>query len=453
MKGTYTLKSAETRGALGWFEKVFVGGLVAIMAYIPFHALFSVSLGVLTGQPLLVKAGKEVVLLVLVAVGCVILFTHRAIAVEFVRSRMNQIAAAFVVLHMVLAVWLHSNLGATLGSLDIDIRFAVFFLAVRLAMQLTPRTRSYMLRAFIAGSVAVIVFGVLQQYVLPKDILSHVGYGRSTIEPYLTVDKNPNFIRINSTLRGPNPLGAYLVVVIMAVGACLVSRWSRLSRQTKAFGIVGILASLSVMYASYSRSAWIAVAVAAVVYAAVGLTRKKQLVIVTTAVVLTLTGVVGYELGKNSQFVRTVIDHKDPKNPSQSTSSNADHLKSIVQATGEALKRPLGAGIGSTGVSSYFGESKTNVENQYLFTTHEAGWLGLVLLVAFQGGVLAMLYRGRSDWFAKSLFASGLGLVFIGMTLPVFTDDTVAYVWWGLAAVGVAAVEVKKHAKRSQSAK
>jgi hypothetical protein len=36
------------------------------------------------------------------------------------------------------------------------------------------------------------------------------------------------------------------------------------------------------------------------------------------------------------------------------------------------------------------------------------------------------------------VFASGIGLAVIGVLLPVFVDETVAIIWWGLAAVGLA---------------
>jgi hypothetical protein len=31
--------------------------------------------------------------------------------------------------------------------------------------------------------------------------------------------------------------------------------------------------------------------------------------------------------------------------------------------------------------------------------------------------------------------ASGIGLALIGLLLPVWVDDTVSIVWWGLAAI------------------
>ncbi|MFO0882188.1 MAG: hypothetical protein U0491_01950 [Candidatus Saccharimonadales bacterium] len=58
-----------------------------------------------------------------------------------------------------------------------------------------------MLRVLFWGGVAVVVFGALQVLVLPKDILAHIGYQKSIIPPYFTVDNNEQLVRIISTLR------------------------------------------------------------------------------------------------------------------------------------------------------------------------------------------------------------------------------------------------------------
>jgi hypothetical protein len=48
------------------------------------------------------------------------------------------------------------------------------------------------------------------------------------------------------------------------------------------------------------------------------------------------------------------------------------------------------------------------------------------------------LWQRRTDWLALGLFSSGIGLALIGLLLPVWVDDTVSIVWWGLAAVAIA---------------
>jgi hypothetical protein len=51
--------------------------------------------------------------------------------------------------------------------------------------------------------------------------------------------------------------------------------------------------------------------------------------------------------------------------------------------------------------------------------------------------VLSKLWRGRSDWFVLGVFSSGVGLALIGLIQPVWVDETVAIVWWGLAAIAL----------------
>ena len=85
--------------------------------------------------------------------------------------------------------------------------------------------------------------------------------GPTTIEPYQTVDSNSAYVRINSTLRGPNPLGAYASTVLTLIVAYSALQWRRISHMRRwVLGGMALLAALSV-WQSYSRSALLAVAV------------------------------------------------------------------------------------------------------------------------------------------------------------------------------------------------
>ena len=70
-----------------------------------------------------------------------------------------------------------------------------------------------------------------------------------------------------------------------------------------------------------------------------------------------------------------------------------------------------------------------------MFIAHETGWVGLTIFVMILVGVLSRLWRRREDWLALGVFASGIALAVIGLLLPVWVDDTVSIVWWGLAAI------------------
>jgi len=121
--------------------------------------------------------------------------------------------------------------------------------------------------------------------------------------------------------------------------------------------------------------------------------------------------------------------------------SNGQHLQSLEQGLGYVLIHPLGAGVGTTGSASLQGARPLIIENHYLFIAHEVGLLGLAVFVWLFGLVLVRLWHRRTDWLALGLFASGIGLGLAALILPVWADDTVAIVWWGLAAVAISQKE------------
>jgi hypothetical protein len=135
--------------------------------------------------------------------------------------------------------------------------------------------------------------------------------------------------------------------------------------------------------------------------------------------------------------VKNVVFHNNPTTGA-AVDSNADHVTSLVDGVRLAASQPMGAGVGTTGSASLFGGGPLIIENQYLMIAHEVGWLGLGLFLAIYIVFLKRVWRERQDWFALGIWASGIGLGIIGLLLPVWADDTIAIVWWGLAAVVLA---------------
>ena len=133
-----------------------------------------------------------------------------------------------------------------------------------------------------------------------------------------------------------------------------------------------------------------------------------------------------------------VILHENPTTGAE-VSSNDGHVESLIFGVGRLVAQPLGAGIGSTGSASLYDDDEGGViiENQYLYIAHETGWLGLALFVAIFGLIMVRLWQARDDWLALGAFASGVGMALIGLLLPVWADDTVAIVWWALAATAL----------------
>ena len=418
-------------------EKLYAIIILIIFGGIVLHAPLSVGFGVLFPEyALLIKSWKELLMLALIPMAIVII-TKRQLWQKLARDWIFRLIIAYAALHVLLVAFLYQGAAATAAGLAIDLRYILFFGLVYVLLIVAPTYRHVMLKIGIIGACIVVGFATLQLF-LPPDILKHIGYSNETIVPYLTVDKNPDYVRVNSTLRGPNPLGAYAGIVLALLAAALVygklqvrSRW-----QGVAIGLL-TLCGLVALWISYSRSALVAAiaGVAIVIGATVMRRLSRRAWIVTAAVVGAIIG--GLIIGQNSRFVSNVLLHENPDGGS-SISSNDEHVESLAVGAERLIAQPFGAGVGSTGSASLYGDAPIIIENQYLFIAHEAGWLGLGLFVTLYTLLLWRLWLRRKEWLALGVFASGIGLAMIGLLLPVWVDDTVAIVWWGLAAMVLA---------------
>lgn len=413
--------------------------LLVIFGGVVFHAPISVGLGTLfPDYDLLIKAWKEIIMLFVGAL-LVIDVTHKQRWREFVRDKLVLVCVAYALVHLVLIAPFWQGVTPTVMGLAIDLRFVLYFCLVYIALRLYPAWRRPFLFVGAGTALVSLLFAVLQVTVLPHDVLKYIGYGTDTIAPYLTVDKNYDFVRINGTLRGPNPLGAYALIVLAVVGA-FVALGTKLVQSTRLRVVVCalVLPALVALWFSYSRSALVGAAVAVGLVAILTIGRKLP-VWAWVAGCMTagaLTGLLA--VSWHTPFVQNVILHTNPDGGS-SISSNDEHFASLGEGTERLLSQPFGAGIGSTGSASLQGDNGIIIENQYLFVAHEVGWFGLVLFMVLFVLVLVRLWRERCDPLALGMLASGVGLSLIGILLPVWVDDTVSIVWWGLAAVAIAA--------------
>ena len=428
----------------GWLEKSFAAGLLIIFGLVVFHAPLTVWLGTFTEYDILVKSWKEFLLVALVPLATVILFRRPDVRERLIKDPLIWLITGYAILHK---IYFFNKLQDTvpyLAGLAIDLRYLLFFVLVYIAALTVPKFQRRTLQVVFFAAAVSLLFAVLQVVVLPPDILSHIGYGKDTIEPYLTIDKNPDYVRINGTLRGPNPLGAYVLVIAALAVSYLLFHRGKL--HTSAAMAAVLVMAPAVLWATHSRSAWLGVIVSIGVLAFLGLSRKinKYWVAALIAGPLLVLGSAIYVL-KDTDFVSHVIVHSDPSDPVLDN-SNEGHLESLIDGGARVLLEPFGRGPGSTGSASLLGDKPIVIENQYLFIAHEAGWLGLVLFLAIFVIVIRRLWQVKNNWFALGVMASGIGLAVVGLVLPVWVDDTVSLVWWGLA--GLAIAQNHPHGKR-----
>ena len=425
-------KNQNTVRTLG---KVYIWILLIIFGGIVLHALLIVGFGTIwPNYALLIKSWKEILMIIAGLIALFLLYKTKQFRI--LNDPIIIAISAYAALHLLLLTIFSTDLATVSAGLAIDLRYLLFFGLVYIAVRLYPNSRKLFIWVGIIGALVVVLFGLLQVFVLPHDILKYIGYNIDTISPYLTVDQNHAFIRINSTFRGPNPLGAYAGLIL----TLLVSAAIKIKVSKNKFPLVVIailsLGGLVTLWASYSRSAMIGTLVAIAVVLVVTSWRKLTAQVwVIIGIILILLGS-GLFMIRDTPFISNVILHENPT-VIDDVSSNEGHVNSLVDGYVQLLRQPLGAGVGSTGSASIIGNKAEIIENQYLFTAHEVGWLGLALFMFIFVSILVRLWKFRDDWLALGVFASGIGLAIIGILLPVWTDDVISIIWWGLAAVVV----------------
>lgn len=421
-----------------------MGLLLVVVALIVIHAPITVWLSVQWPDYTdYIKAWKELLMGVALVLFVVVAVRHKMVS-ALLNDRLIQLSVMYAGLHFLMVAVFQNGLQSAGAGLLIDLRYILYFALVYGTVKMIPQFRRPFIIVTISGAVIVAVFALLQIFVLPKDILSRIGYSRDTISPYLTVDDNPAYIRINSTLRGPNPLGAYAIIIIGLLTAAVI-KLKKSSRGYLLAGAVAVAAGL-VLGASYSRSAVIGAVAAVLTVALVALSsrmRKRLGIVVVVGTLATLAAVVSL---RDNSFISNVVLHDSPTTGAN-IDSNEGHINSVVQGFSWVGQKPLGAGIGSTGSASLNSDHPFIVENQYLFIAHEVGWLGLALFVWLYVEVMRRLWIRRRSVLALGVFGSGVGLAVVALLLPVWVDDTVSIVWWGLAAVSAGGVY---HARKNK---
>lgn len=420
--------------------------IAVILVLLPFHEFIVIWIGSNTGHLDLLRIWKEILIVLMAPPVAWLVWRSAEFRHWLRRSWIVRLYGLYILLHLTLGFWALSHhqvtASALIYGLIVNLRFIGFFLVCAVVAVYDDFLKKYWSGLVLGPAAVVIIFGLLQKLVLPYDFLKHFGYGRpATIPAYETIDNNLNYIRIGSTLRGANPLGAYLVVIITAVLAQL-----RTSGLLKPLYTV---AALAVLFFSYSRSAWIgtALALAALVY--MGTRRlRSQLMYLALALVVIFAGGL-YEL-RNHQSVQDALLHTSSASTS-SISSNAQRTSALRSGVQDIVHQPLGDGPGTAGPASTrnTGHPARIAENYYLQLGQEIGVIGLVIFLAINCLVAIELWRRRTDNLARILLASLVGISFINLLSHAWADDTLSLLWWGLAGIACApAILIKKDKRR-----
>lgn len=431
-----------------------------IIAAVPFYAFITTWIGSNIGGLLLLRAWKEL-LLVLLGLGVIYLLTaDKRLRQRFFKDAFLWVVLAYIAWALITGVFLIEDLDSAALGATIQFRSFAIFLIAAVVVFYHKVTEDTLYKLVTIPAIGVVAFGLLQLFVLPHDFLKHFGYQKDvTIPPYFTIDEQLNRIRIASTLRGPNPLGAYLIAPIMLV----VGRWKldvgksrRVETEDRGseigeknpniehrtsnighilFALIYLLLSASVLYASHSRSAWLGLLAALGTYLWLIVSKKLKLAfVIAGALMIALGGVLIYQY-RSTNFVQDVVLHDNPEEGGE-VSSNQGRINAFEETKEDMLASPVwGCGVGCAGPASVHNKNGAKIsENFYLQTVQELGVVGLVLLIAAQAIIVIRLLKKKTN-FAYAWLAVFVGVSVVSMLSHAWADDTIAYIWWGVAGL------------------
>jgi hypothetical protein len=420
--------------------------VATILVLMPFHAFLTVWLNSGLGHYTALRLWKEFLLL-LVGVGAVYLLCKSArLKSQLYRSWLWRLIGLFTLVTVAWGLVAYANGGVTLkavlyGGL-LDIRPFAILLIAWVAATYAPWLYQRWQKLVLWPAAGVIAIGLVQRFALPYDFMKHFGYNENTIWPYETIDHKTSYIRIRSTLRGANLLGGYLLIILAVLGDLLFS-WRR-----KILVAGALTAALVALYASGSRGAWLGAVPAAGVLLWLRLATpqaRKRMVVLVIAGLLVLSGAV--VVLRDNDYVQNTFFHTD-ENSTSSVSSNSAHINYSIDAAKEIVTEPLGRGPGTAGPAGVYnaGHPARIAENNFLQIGQETGWLGLGLFIAIYYLLAKAMWRRRQLPLAQILLASFVGLTVMALLMHIWTDDTIAYLWFGLAGI-LLAQPMRKYAK------
>lgn len=415
-------------------------GTIFLLLILPIHTPLTTYLGsnLCCGDSL--KAIKDILIFFLFSASLLLLFRDVNIRKQFFKRIYNKLIFIYGMLHVLLAAIQPLGAASVVG-VTFNLRYLLVFCFVQVLFLGSVRykkhedTRSLIVKVVAYSFVLVAIFGALQIYVLPDNFLSLLGYGDETVRPFLTIDGTEEYVRINSSLRGPNPLGAYMMMGLIF----FIGLWISKSRHPVKFcAYIPLL--LAVLYGSYSRSAWLGLLVGlAIVAAAFFLTKGrhwgKQLFVL--AIILFSAVSVLLVLGRDSELVRAYILH-DSKSNTVARTSDVDRLQANGRALSAIAENPLGYGPGSAGPASTYGsKGEFYSENYFLQIAIEVGVLGLIAFVLIIGSVAKGLLQNGSDSLSLVAISILAGFIVINLVLHGWADDTTSITFWTLVGVAI----------------
>lgn len=434
---------------------------LGLIAYLPVHIFVSTVIGANFGGLELFKASKDIAVAVIGFLLLPYMIKNRDMVIRVLfKDWLGIMSISYIAVHLLFFVLYHQDLDSAALGLLYNTRYIVMLLLVLILSRAEKEfITSYIIaKIVVISSAAVGVVGVLQYYVLPENFFEKLGYSmKNGALPWFYIDGKPDFPRIMSTMRDPNSLGSYLLIPLSLVGAKLLICYRSMSIRMRyyAFGIIGLL--IVALILAFSRSGIVGLIITVVTSIVLANEEwiKRNFRKVLSLGVIALIIVVGAGvifMQTNPRTFKNVVFHADEQTSFRDPNElRVDFLKRSIK---EIVHRPFGSGLGTAGLASMKNDIKgvNLTENYYLQLALEVGVVGLGLFLAICSIVVIRLHK---IWYSErgivplALIASFAGLFVTNMLAHIWTNETIALIWWSLAAVCLAEQPIKSGVKKA----
>lgn len=419
-----------------WVLKISAIVFGLVLTLLPVHAFLSTWGGTAIGPMHIWKSWKEILLGAIIPLVVLYCIQHKDTARKVWNSWLTTLILAYTLLTLAYTMGSQASPDAVLAGVVMNLRFfAIFILGYLLWASGHPWVEQIKRRlptGLFIVTIGISVLALAQVTVISRDFLTQFGYSPGTIPAFLMVDENPEALRAFATMRGPNPLGAWLLLPL-ALAAVTVMRQSRniLAGAALGLGLCGLIAS-------GSRSAWLGALVGAIVLAAALVPRDKlkRAVKIGLIPVLALGGIF-LILATNVPALRLAVFRSSPDDPYLLEGSTEKHWQETANGLADAALHPFGQGAGTAGPASFYNQNATPkiAENYFVQIAQEIGWLGLILFVGISCMVVFHLWKRRHSTMHAALLASFVAINVINIFLHGWSDDPTSMTWWAIAGL------------------
>lgn len=409
-----------------------------LLVYMPLHIFISTIIGANLGILGVAKAFKDVVLMF----GFCTVFLYSVKTKWFwawLKSNLVFLIFTYAVLTVTLALFRPTDIDAEILGIVYNLRFFVIFLYAMLLTRHFPvsRLQKTALNIVLGVGLVVVSFGIIQYLILPNNALEQLGFTRSNgVLPAFFIDDKPDLERVMSTVRDPNSLGSYLMIIGLLIAAKLLV----VKKDFKKWWVLYGLATLACLYLTFSRSAWLGLLLSLGIFGLLlsksryKLSQKHFMYCLFVAVGVIVIAALTFFTVRNTYFVQNVIFHADKSTVLEDP--NQLRVRFWQESLEQIADQPLGSGPGTAGLASIKNniQGTTLNENYYLQIATEVGIIGLLLFLFIVLRVAQTLYK-NDNIFASALLAALVGLMFANLLVHIWSNEAVAYTWWGLAGL------------------